>query len=928
MEALARAVLDSRIAGWIVGVVVVITGAAALVAGNVEQDDDVLAFLPASNPDVVTFYDINDRFGGLDVAIVGIEAPDLFTPEVLAPLSEATVALNELESIVYAVSIVNVDDVVPDPDLGGIRYGQLIEAPPRNAMEAEFIADKVMSRDAVIGHLVSEAGDAVNLYCVLGTGADQRSAAAEVRAIIDDAFPDHRKYWGGAPFISTWIYDTTQADMDKLTPWAVFAIVLILMVTFRDLRGTLLALVATGMGIAVSHGLMATLGVRYNIVLSSMPVILFAVGSAYSIHILAHYYAHEPVVGKEEAIRRTLVGIGPTVLVAGLTTVAGLLSFLMMDIEPMRTFGLFTAIGIFVTLLLSVTFVPAVIRLTGIRRKAGAWSESGPMIWLAGFSARHKIIVGGILVGLAGASVGAVTQVRTRMDNAAFFNEGSEPDLSEAFLSEHFGGSQFVQLWVRADLKDPEVLADLRYTGDVLEEIDGVGASLHVASAMTEANRAMEGIYRLPDTRAKAATLFGLMTGNKAMEQLVDDDRTEALMQVKLSARHADAMAAVLAQVEAHLAERPDHIEPKEQVAARLGGICRTLDLSCPSRADLRALLDQPLGQGDPTGGVTERLVDFMGTDEFLVPLPPEDEALPRRLAEAVVALGPEVDGDGLTRVASELLELPPEDAFIGDVVFSLETPVQEFWTLARTELAAAELLGLAGVSIPEDDRGPRLLAYVAGALSELDRVRPETAPRIEYQVSGLPVLYRGVERSVTANQWKSLGFALLLVLVLLSLVFRSPFTGLLATIPTALTLLLVYGAMGAMGVSLDIGTSMLASLIIGAGVDYAVHMVAGWRAPDGEPASAGAQPAARCTGVAIWTNATMVAAGFFVLTLGEARPLQNVGMLTASAMIIAAMTTFVAVPVLARKRSYRRASALDAMDTSARCPTGAEPGA
>jgi hypothetical protein len=414
------------------------------------------------------------------------------------------------------------------------------------------------------------------------------------------------------------------------------------------------------------------------------------------------------------------------------------------------------------------------------------------------------------------------------------------------------------------------------------------------------------------------------------MEQLVDDDRTEALVQVKLSARHADAMGAVLEEVEAFMASRPDRIEAREQVAARLGGICRTLHLSCPKRAELRALLDQPLGQGDPAAGVADRLVAFMGTDEFLVPLPTGDEALPRRLAEAVTELGPEADAVGLTAVASQVLELPPEDAYIGDVVFSLETPVQEFWTLARTEIAAVELLELAGVALPDDDRGRRLLTYVAGALSELDRVRPDTAPVIEYQVSGLPVLYRGVERSVTANQWKALGFALALVLVLLSLVFRSLFTGLLATIPTALTLLLVYGAMGTMGVSLDIGTSMLASLIIGAGVDYAVHMVAGWRAPDGEPASAGAQPAARCTGVAIWTNAIMVAAGFFVLTLGEARPLQNVGMLTASAMLIAAMTTFVAVPVLARKRSYRKASALDAMQTSARCPAELEkePGA
>ena len=65
------------------------------------------------------------------------------------------------------------------------------------------------------------------------------------------------------------------------------------------------------------------------------------------------------------------------------------------------------------------------------------------------------------------------------------------------------------------------------------------------------------------------------------------------------------------------------------------------------------------------------------------------------------------------------------------------------------------------------------------------------------------------------------------------------------------------------------------------------------------------AERAGRLTGPAIWTNALTVSAGFFVLTLGEARPLQNVGGLTASAMICAALITFLAVPALARRLSY-----------------------
>ena len=54
-----------------------------------------------------------------------------------------------------------------------------------------------------------------------------------------------------------------------------------------------------------------------------------------------------------------------------------------------------------------------------------------------------------------------------------------------------------------------------------------------------------------------------------------------------------------------------------------------------------------------------------------------------------------------------------------------------------------------------------------------------------------------------------------------------------------------------------------------------------------------------------IWTNAIMVAAGFFVLTLGEARTLYNVGLLISVAMVAAGAVTFLAVPVLARRPNY-----------------------
>ncbi|MCP4873090.1 MAG: MMPL family transporter [Proteobacteria bacterium] len=911
MEALAQALAKRSFSLVLVIVCLTITIGLAICAVQVEQDDDLLAFLPDTNPDIAFFRQINDRFGGLDVAIVGIEAPELFSADFLGRLKEATDEANTLEQVSYAVSIVNVDDITPDPEMGGIKWAPLVEALPNNEFESDFLREKVMSRDHIVGQMVSADGSAVILYCFLGVESDPRATAEAVRGAVRKHFPDDNVYWGGAPFISTYIYDAAKKDMDRLTPWSVVVIVLILLVTFRDPVGAALALSTTGMGIATSLGTMKLLGIEYNIVLSSMPVILFAVGSAYAIHVLAHYYRHAESMPPEEALHRTIVGVGPPVLAAGLTTVAGLLSFVAMDIEPMRIFGAFTALGIFTTLVLSLTFVPAMIRLTGLRRRT---SKRAPRVMaeVSVVFATHRaptVVVMALVALLAGFFV---TRVTARMDNAAFFDKGSKPDLSERFLSERFGGSQFIQILAEGDMKDPAVLLDVQHAADQLSLVEHVSSTIHIVGPLTMANEAMEGLLHVPDSREKAALLLGLMTGNKAIEQLVDADRTEALVQLKLDASDADAMASILNDVQGYFAAREGYKDAADVIEARIAALARQFELEVDPN-DLAEAVRGPLGGADATPEVTAGLLAFMGTDEFLAELPDEPD-IEARLAAAVAALGPDVDADGLVTAASETLGVEPTESVVDDIVFSLEAATSELWIQAGGLAAAKDLVQLAGLQLGDDERGARILHYIAGAMTDLGRDTPSPVPPVRYTVSGLPMLYRGLEASVTANQWRSLALALLLVFIVLSVVFKSPTAGLLAASPTFLTLLLLYGAMGALGVSLDIGTSMLASLVIGAGVDYAVHMVAAWRAPADGPLSEGARAAAEATASAIWTNAIMVAAGFFVLTLGEARPLQNVGLLTASAMMVAGATTFIAIPALARKRSYSSDAVLSAL--------------
>lgn len=932
---LARLAASRNAAAATVVVVLVIAALSFLASRRVQHEDDLLAFLPQDNPEVRAFYQINKRFGGLDVALVGIESEDVFASDFVRRLARVTRELKETPGLSHVLSLGNVMDFVPDREKGGIITGELVGAPPRTPEERAALRAKVLSRDLVVGNLVSESGKAVLLYCFVSLGTDPKAVAARIQGVVEAGFPRERKFWGGNAFISTYIYNTTQEDIRRLTPWAGLAIIVIMMLAFRDVFATVLALVSTGIGIVFSLGLMGLLGIRFNIVLGSMPIIMLALGSAYAIHVLARYYAlAQEGAPVEEAVARTVIGVGPTVLAAGLTTVISLLSFVLMDIEPMRIFGLFTAIGLLAKLVLSLTFIPAVVRLFKARRKpAASRAIRGTTSALAGFARRHRIPVGVALLAVIGAGAYLTTRVDRRMDQSAFFSAGSPPDLSERYLKQHFGGSQFLQLHVRGDLNDPTLLRELQRMGDELALYPHVASVQHVAQPLALLNAAMTGQRRVPDTAAQVKLLYSFLSSDPASTQLVTADRREALMQVKLDTARAAEQAVILAEVEAWAAQqglatylRAERSGPRgaevrarleATVLARVRAAAHQLGIPVPKETVARlarGLTARPAApQGAPVAAALER---FLRSEECLTPL---SEAQARAIAAALVKLGPGASEGAIRGAASAALGDAPGEANVDDLVASVTTPLRELWGNQLARERAQALLAGASLTPPAGKRGETFLAAVSSALLDLEApsaalpAAPAAAggatgelAALALQVTGQPVMNRGLSDSVGANQLRSLGFALLFVFVIMTGLFRSLWSGLLGMTPALFTLVAIWGAMGLLGVRLDIGTSMLGSIIVGAGVDYAIHMLAAWRAPDGEALEAAARGAADRSGLAVFCNATMIAAAFFVLTLGEAKPLKSVGGLTAAAMLTAGLATYLAIPVIARRRRYR----------------------
>ncbi len=151
----------------------------------------------------------------------------------------------------------------------------------------------------------------------------------------------------------------------------------------------------------------------------------------------------------------------------------------------------------------------------------------------------------------------------------------------------------------------------------------------------------------------------------------------------------------------------------------------------------------------------------------------------------------------------------------------------------------------------------------------------------------------------VISGQIKSLIFAIIVVFVLLSLIFRSLKAGVISAVPLALAILVLFGLMGFLGIALDIATALLSSIMIGVGIDYTIHFI--WRfkkeLAKGDGHKAAVEKTLSTTGRGIIFNALSVVIGFLALTLSNFAPLRFFGALVVVSISTCLVSALMLVP-------------------------------
>ena len=561
-------------------------------------------FLFEDDPVRTVYDDFKREFGQDQITIVAIEPPEVFDIDFLKKLEAFHRDLeDEVPYLEEVTSLVNVRSTYGRGD--ELVVEDLLDEMPTNAAELAALRERVESTPFYVKTgVVSEDLRAVGVRvetAVYGDGLDVESAASEgldLGGFGDDDTPTEptkRPFLTGAqnaelietihrisarydgpdfPVVSgggtMLTYELTKqlgVDVPRFFGGGLLAIGFFLVVLFRRIAPVFLCLGVVVPATLATFGLASILSLPFSAPSQLIPSFLLAVGVSYSVHLITIYMTdlgegRASVDSLEHALRHS----GLPILMTGLTTSAGLLSFLAAEMKPVQEMGLIASTGVAVMLFYALVFLPTMLVLIPIKGRSarGETAVDRVLGLLAAASARHPWpIVAATLALAIGAGV-AMTQLYTSSNPTSWFPEWHRYARAAELLNGRFGGTYAFEVVLDTGkddgLKDPAVLSRLAELEDLVEAQKAEGALLSHSTSLVDIarethqalNRNDPSYYALPDDRLLLAQELLLFenSGSDDLEKVVDPQFSRARYTIRSRWQDGSLIRPFLAEFE------------------------------------------------------------------------------------------------------------------------------------------------------------------------------------------------------------------------------------------------------------------------------------------------------------------------------------------------------------------------------------------
>lgn len=738
----------------------------------------------------------------------------------------------------------------------------------------------------------------------------QQNTLTAIRKIVEEECSGHNVKYKlvGEPVLSENSRKFMTADLLGLIPLVIVVVLVSLYLSFKTLEGTLLPLITVVMATAISCGLMGLFGITFTLVSSVIPVALIAVGSAYGIHVLTHYYIAVKNAGNEltaetyrECVFEGLKDVWKAVLLAGITTVVGFISLVTSPIEPLHSFAIFTAVGVGISLLLSVTFIPAIL-LVKDYRKIGKKNENSLSEKVRRRAAKVRAKIEYQLARRGGKSVDEASGNTLYLIYRFFC--GTKIRLiitSAAIIVFSIAGFRLLKIDTALINYFPE---DCQFRKDIdyIDERFAGTNSIFFNVISPDARNAAEDNASENDSDETAEEEFNFDdfdfdSGTADEEEFNFDD-------FDFDAAIEEEAAPVTASTNI---TNPEILKAVDDMNAYLlakhKGIGKIVALPTFIKR-VNQVWNAPEAQEDEAGAAyREKLASTLTTQELL-----------EKFNHAYIEAG------GKYATVEGIVDILMKDTnFNGTAYYEIPYDPEKYPQDTREALSGivanyldSILSGSASISRFIDSTSQPQIMRITCQLRvhTTDAVESVINDAKEYAAKHFPEGYTlestgssdmevVMTDMIVESQISSLALSLISVFIIIAISFKSGWAGLLGAIPLAFAILLNYMIMGFAGINLDLVTSIIASLAVGVGIDYTIHFLSTYkeeRAKSDDIEYVTKQTFTK-SGHGIVTNALAVGFGFLVLCLSKFVVLRYIGVLVALVMFTSSFLAMTIIP-------------------------------
>jgi len=551
---------------------------------QIKMDTSTEGFMHDADPVLLAYNTFREQFGRDERVVVAIKSDKIFSLEFLKTLKalhkELETKVPFLDDITSLYNVRNTrgegDKLLTDDLLEPFPTTQAqVDAIKKRVMASEFYRDLLISKDGTMTTVIIET-DAyshegekeVADVDAFDEGFDESSKERKLRAFLTDKentelvqailkiADKYRKqgleiYVAGSPSVNQALKSQMKSDMQKFMRLTFLIILVFLFVIFRRISAVVYPLLVIIFSLLATIGTMAWAGVAFKLPTQIVPSLLLAVSVGATVHVLSIFFDQFNKNGnKKEALAHTLGHSGLAIAMTSVTTAIGVGSFSGSEVAPISDLGVFASLGVMVSLVLTLTLLPALLSITKLKPKPKVVSGNidNLMKKLAIIPVKHtKAVLLSSLV-LVVISLFAATQIKLSHNPLKWFQPNDPNRVSTEVIDKQMNGSVTIEVVVDTGSEngwvDPVRLQKLNQFSTKVEayvdEYTHVGKVISLATIVKETNRALHAnkqkYYTIPKDQKLVSQELLLFenSGSDDLEDVVDSQFSKARITIKL----------------------------------------------------------------------------------------------------------------------------------------------------------------------------------------------------------------------------------------------------------------------------------------------------------------------------------------------------------------------------------------------------------